>query len=445
MKKIVFLLLISFGINAQTRIKYSQMENPATSSVNLGTQTFSVSTITGSVTIGTGTVAANTSSLGIVRIKQRSSWMDFGEYSSGVSAIWFNAATPTTSNYNIYNSSSFTAINHSTDVRLEIGASARVRLTSTGLRVGSASAPSATLDVTGTMSVSGTSTLNGAVESGGSISITSVGSNKRYNLTGTAGQSGYFGVDGTGFYMGSNTSTSSRIIINNGAFVPFTADVNGRVGINNTAPSASLDVIGTMNVSSTSTFTGVQNNGQLSMTGRLITTGSGSIQIASNTNQLGNLNLSSSSSATWTTGNTGTVAVLSDAVFDFGFTGTSYNPSDGATVYLGNHLVVTGASATGTVTIPYNCTLVGWNFNTYVGGTLGSAETATAVLNYNGSDYVMSTAITFTTLNSQFSGSGLSQNFTAGDRINFKLYHPTYVTNPTTLYHGVTFLFVRRQ
>lgn len=185
-----------------------------------------------------------------------------------------------------------------------------------------------------------------------------------------------------------------------------------RVG-STTAPSATLDVTGTMNVSSTATL--------------------------SSTLKLG-------SSAVLTGGNTGTVAVLSDAVFCISFNGGAYSPADGAITYNGVTQLISGASANGTITLPYNCTLVGWNYNAGVNGTIASAETATIALNYNGSDYVLSSAITYSNATgyNSFSGSGLSQNFTAGDRINFKTTFPTFVTNPTSVYQGIIFYFIRR-
>lgn len=65
MKRIILLVTLSIvGLNSfcqiGTKIKYSQMENPATSSVNLGVQTFSAGAITGSNVIAIGTLSVGT-------------------------------------------------------------------------------------------------------------------------------------------------------------------------------------------------------------------------------------------------------------------------------------------------------------------------------------------------------------------------------------------------
>ena len=151
---------------------------------------------------------------------------------------------------------------------------------------------------------------------------------------------------------------------------------------------------------------------------------------------------------TLTAGNTGTVAVLSDAVFQITFNSPSTNPADGVTYYFSNlNFPAQQTSTGGTVTIPYNCTLIGWDFNMSVTGTVGSGETATLVAMVNNATVsVLSTAITFSNVSGYqgFSASGLSTNFTAGDKFNLRMISPTWATNPTQVYTGVTFWFVRR-
>ncbi len=65
--------------------------------------------ISSSVTIGNATT--NTTSLGIMRVGQGTSWADFGERSAGLFGVWFVQTTPTTSNYGILGTSSVTRIN----------------------------------------------------------------------------------------------------------------------------------------------------------------------------------------------------------------------------------------------------------------------------------------------------------------------------------------------
>lgn len=149
-------------------------------------------------------------------------------------------------------------------------------------------------------------------------------------------------------------------------------------------------------------------------------------------------------SATLTGGNTGTVAVLSDAVFPVYLQHNSTNPVDATTYYFGNLLNVLSTNPTmGNITLPYNCTLVSWNYNTAPSG-LATSETAT--LSIAGStNYTLSSSITYSAYPSSFSGTGLSQNFNAGNVINAKLITPTWATNPTGVIGGLTLWFVRRQ
>lgn len=186
-----------------------------------------------------------------------------------------------------------------------------------------------------------------------------------------------------------------------------------RVG-STTAPSATLDVTGTMSVSSTATL--------------------------ASTLKLG-------SSAVLTGGNTGTVAVLSDAVFPITFNTENFSPLDANTYYYGNSLYANSNTASnGTITIPYNCTLVSWQFNSVTTAGAGSAETSTLSITGTTS-YTLSTAITFSAagLYNGQSASGLSQNFAANDVLNIKWVTPTWVTNPTSVRTGLTLWFVRRQ
>lgn len=80
----------------------------ATANVNLGTFSLTTPTINGVsgllsfgstdvLNIGNGVV--NTSGLGIVRIGQGTSWLDFGQKSTGIASLWANQSTPTVNNF----------------------------------------------------------------------------------------------------------------------------------------------------------------------------------------------------------------------------------------------------------------------------------------------------------------------------------------------------------
>lgn len=199
-----------------------------------------------------------------------------------------------------------------------------------------------------------------------------------------------------------------------GSNIQFT---NGSTNTSSLNVSGPETVTGTFSVGSTATITGALK--------------------ASSTMSLGSANL--------TGGNTGTVAVLSDAVFCVNFSSTNSNPADGTTYYIGNasaYLVTN--SAFGTIRIPYNCTLVSWEMNWI--GSPGSNETAT--LSVSGTtNYTLNSSVTYTNASAigTYSASGLSQNFNAGDVENIKMVCPTWATtNPTALYQGFTLWFVRR-
>ena len=202
-----------------------------------------------------------------------------------------------------------------------------------------------------------------------------------------------------------------------------------RVG-STVAPSSTLDVTGTMSISGTSTLTGA----------------------AKQTNTLnyeGNTTWNTNQTNTLTTGNTGTVAVLSDAVFPVYLSAGATSFVDGVTYYCGNFGFSNQTlSSGGVVTLPYNCTLIGYNYNWVITTTLASSETATLSVRVdNTTDVQLSTAITYTAADfyDEFQSLALNTNFTAGNKINIKLQCPSYTTNPVGVYQGVTLWFVRRQ
>ena len=184
---------------------------------------------------------------------------------------------------------------------------------------------------------------------------------------------------------------------------------------------------------STTTFSNVRATGSMTVASKLrvgSTTApsatldvTGNFSVSATTNYLGNTTWNTNQTNTLTTGNTGTVAVLSDAVFPVNLSLGNFNPADGSSYYLGNN-PISGFSfagaATGTIILPYNCTLISWQFYSVTGGTMGSGESYT--LQIAGTTTVnLSSTITNTTTYVGFSGTGLSSNFTANDVLNVKL------------------------
>ena len=115
----------------------------------------------------------------------------------------------------------------------------------------------------------------------------------------------------------------------------------------------------------------------------------------------------------------------------------AHNPVDGQTVYFG-----TGAPATTTadvfaVAIPVSGTIIAAYLEVGVGGTLGSGENTTVSVRHNNTtDLQISAAVTETAARQQFSVTGLTQAVSAGDRIQVKVAHPTFVTNPTNVIYS---------
>jgi len=106
--------------------------------------------------------------------------------------------------------------------------------------------------------------------------------------------------------------------------------------------------------------------------------------------------------------------------------------SDGATHYLCSDSGVSSTEGLGRCYISQGGTLTKIYGNVFVGGTLGSSETASFYVRVNGTtDYLISSSIVYTATNNTFSNTGLSIPLSSGDYIQFKMIYPTWATNPT--------------
>jgi hypothetical protein len=244
---------------------------------------------------------------------------------------------------------------------------------------------------TGNLTVNGTARVTGASTLTGIVTTSSLSSGSSLYLNASSGQDVFL-----------QTSGSNRFRVNSsyGAIgVPY------RVG-STTSPSATLDVTGTFSLSNQSFSVGTTN-----LTG----------------------------------GNSGTIAVLSDAVFPVMFNAQSTSLTDGNTYYCNtiNRGLSTSAS-TGLLYLPYNVTLVGYSMNFFTTGTLGSAENMTVSISGT-PDVVLLSNVTVTTVITTYTASGLNQDFNAGTGIETKISCPTWATNPTNVHVATTYWFVRRQ
>lgn len=388
----------------------------------------------GKWTIGTGTVAANTSSLGIVRIKQGSSWTDIGEYFTGGAALWMNTTNSTTNPF-LYSNSTGSSKYINAPTTLNFGTSGVDRL----------SLNSTLLSSSTNFSLAGTSTLTGAV----TTSTINNGAGSLY--LGTYGNNNYIiGGGFMNFAPSGNSTTGSATQFNfvTASHYSLTASTNVPAFKVTGATRGFLSGAKALQYESYLTAPTYTANGATT-----ITTASGlhvekpiagsNITITNNygISTDGNLLLGS---AGLTGGNTGTVAVLSDAVFSMNFMSVSSNPADATTYFFANMPYGIQTVSYGAIYAPYNCTFIGWTFNA-VPSVVATTESATLQIAVNSATTNLNTGIQLNGVTNTYTASGLSQSIAAGDKIEPKLICPTYATNPTGVGFGITLWFVRRQ
>jgi len=109
-----------------------------------------------------------------------------------------------------------------------------------------------------------------------------------------------------------------------------------------------------------------------------------------------------------------------------------WNPVDSTTYYFGGNWLQNGTAARTRLYIPLGGTIVYASFNSFVGTTLGSAETSSAWVRLNNTtDTLISDVIQQDAAYEQFINSSLSIAVSAGDYIEIKWTTPAYATNPT--------------
>lgn len=231
--------------------------------------------------------------------------------------------------------------------------------------------------------------------------------------------------DGSGVTMWGNVtpSASNYLIYSNGAS-----------SIMNGTTTARLSVGGNEKVYCTSS--GVKINSSSTPNSALDVNGS---IIASGTFSLGSANL--------TGGNTGTVAVLSDAVFCTQSSTKPYDPTDGLTIYFANsgYLGLTTNATNNRIYVPKNCTLIGYDITGYTDGSSGTAETSTISIRIdNTTDVTLNSSITYSATYQQWHSMALSTDINAGSYFNLKWVTPTWVTNPTSVVNSVVLWFKLR-
>ena len=127
------------------------------------------------------------------------------------------------------------------------------------------------------------------------------------------------------------------------------------------------------------------------------------------------------------TGNVYTVQIWSPA----------HNPVDGQTVYFGSGAPATTTADIFSIPVPVTGTIIAIYLEAGVGGTLGTTESVSAYVRHNNTtDLTIATNLTLDAARQQKNSGALTQAVTAGDRIQLKIVHPTFVTNPTNVIYN---------
>jgi len=260
-----------------------------------------------------------------------------------------------------------------------------------------------------------------------------------------------------GGYLPLNSTKSATM---GGLRVNGNETVTGTFSVGSTATVANLYSAGTIrSASGTSSLTGLNNNGNLiTSTFESTSTGYmdsklrvGSVVAPSATLDVtGTLGVSSTfslGSANLTGGNTGTVAVLSDAVFCTQSSHKPYDPADGITIYFANngYLGLTTNATNNRIYVPKNCTLIGYDITGYIDGSSSTTETSTISIRIdNTTDVTLNSSITYSTTYQQWHSMALSTDINSGSYFNLKWVTPTWVTNPTSVINSVVLWFKLR-
>lgn len=241
----------------------------------------------------------------------------------------------------------------------------------------------------------------------------------------------------------------------------------GIVGLTATVPTATWDVRGNLNVTSTGTIgAGLTTNG-ITNNGSVITPSvfgssavSGNLFIGSTTDPTkGTITLGASTGsvlvpatfslqgANLSGGNTGTVAVLSDAVFAITSGWASANPAISTTYpIMENMLFNANGNGKGRVVLPFNCTFIGYSYTEFNLTTPASAETATLMIRQNATTTTtLSTTISFSGNPTKTSDFTQSINFAVGDDFDWQIKTPAWLTPPLSADLILVAYFVRRK
>lgn len=132
----------------------------------------------------------------------------------------------------------------------------------------------------------------------------------------------------------------------------------------------------------------------------------------------------------------------SSAAYTLQASAATTNPTDGATVYVGNRpSAAPGGINNQKIYIPKSGFVRAVYLYFANTGTLGTSETATAAFFLNGTTATtISSAITNDSAQTTFNNSALSIAVAAGDYFEIRIVWPNWVTNPTNVFPSATIL-----
>ena len=148
-------------------------------------------------------------------------------------------------------------------------------------------------------------------------------------------------------------------------------------------------------------------------------------------------------SANLTGGNTGTVAVLSDAVGHIDNYIISSTIADASTYYF-SHVPFGITIVDSKLKISGNWTIYQYQFEAWCNGTTSSAETCTLNYQIGTATTTVRSDVTFTVSGANTYTGTLNVNLNDGDLFNSQIITPTFATNPTNTAVNMTYWIRRR-
>lgn len=170
--------------------------------------------ITSSGQVLVNTTTAIPGSLGILRIGQGTATVDIGERSSGIAAIWFNASTPSTTNYAYQGNGTINTLNAASSLNLAIAGSTKFTV-STGAIMATPSATSSGSAAVFTFTSPASTGLTASTEVNGFVY--SLTTNRQWSTGALSTQREFFISNPTYRFVGASVITNAATLAIAGA------------------------------------------------------------------------------------------------------------------------------------------------------------------------------------------------------------------------------------